>query len=401
MEKINFTIANIDSLPSPQTGRSYVHDLGVNGLVLSITPKGTKSYLVYRKLKNKPLRVTLGRFPDMKIEQARREAKKVIARIAEGVNPIEEKRSQLACQISLQEVFDQYLALRAAQLSRNTKSNYKTVMTKYFDDWCDKPLSSITKDKVQARHSKISNASPSAANKAFRVLRALFNYANGQYEAADGSSLFPDNPVNRLNHLRIWNKESPRTSSLSRSETSIWLSCLRKLQGSEENFISTAADYLYFSLLHGLRRREASNLRLSDINLVDRQFVVKETKNGRELTLPITEWAAPLIERRFNRGDSEYLFPGPDLLKPINDPRRVIASLRRESTIHFTIHDLRRTFITVAESLDISIYALKKLVNHSTGWDITADYVVWDIDRLRKPLHKIQASILGEESRFD
>ena len=159
--------------------------------------------------------------------------------------------------------------------------------------------------------------------------------------------------------------------------------------------------YLYFSLLHGLRRREASNLRLSDINLVDRQFVVKETKNGRELTLPITEWAAPLIERRFNRGDSEYLFPGPDLLKPINDPRRVIASLRTESTIHFTIHDLRRTFITVAESLDISIYALKKLVNHSTGWDITADYVVWDIDRLRKPLHKIQASILGEESRFD
>ena len=37
--------------------------------------------------------------------------------------------------------------------------------------------------------------------------------------------------------------------------------------------------------------------------------------------------------------------------------------------VKFTLHDLRRTFITVAESLDIPHYALKRLLNHRGGGD--------------------------------
>ena len=40
-----------------------------------------------------------------------------------------------------------------------------------------------------------------------------------------------------------------------------------------------------------------------------------------------------------------------------------------------TLHDLRRTFITAAESLDISAYAVKRLVNHKMSWDVTAGYI--------------------------
>jgi len=39
---------------------------------------------------------------------------------------------------------------------------------------------------------------------------------------------------------------------------------------------------------------------------------------------------------------------------------KVIAA----SDISFTIHDLRYTFITIAESLDIPAYALKRLLDH-------------------------------------
>ncbi|KZY75422.1 hypothetical protein [Oleiphilus sp. HI0067] len=67
-----------------------------------------------------------------------------------------------------------------------------------------------------------------------------------------------------------------------------------------------------------------------------------------------------------------------------------------ETGIQFTYHDLRRTFTTVAESLDISQYALKSLVNHSTSGDITARYVIADVERLREPLEKIQAFMLDK-----
>ena len=67
--------------------------------------------------------------------------------------------------------------------------------------------------------------------------------------------------------------------------------------------------------------------------------------------------------------------------------------IRSNSGVHFTVHDLRRTFITIAESLDISAYAVKSLVNHSTGGDVTAGYIIMDVERLRAPMQKITDAI--------
>ena len=60
----------------------------------------------------------------------------------------------------------------------------------------------------------------------------------------------------------------------------------------------------------------------------------------------------------------------------------------------FTIHDLRRTFITIAESLDISAYAVKRLVNHKMTNDVTAGYIVSDVERLRNPMECIATNLL-------
>ena len=53
------------------------------------------------------------------------------------------------------------------------------------------------------------------------------------------------------------------------------------------------------------------------------------------------------------------------------------------------MHDLRRTYITVAESCDIPVYALKALVNHTMGTDVTAGYIIANAERLREPQQKV------------
>ena len=53
------------------------------------------------------------------------------------------------------------------------------------------------------------------------------------------------------------------------------------------------------------------------------------------------------------------------------------------------MHTLRRTFATTAERLDVSHYALKRLLNHSTSNDVTAGYIVIDVERLRTPVQRI------------
>ena len=72
-------------------------------------------------------------------------------------------------------------------------------------------------------------------------------------------------------------------------------------------------------------------------------------------------------------------------------PRTAIDRVINESGVHFTPHDLRRTFITVAESLDIPAYALKRLLNLTkTRMDITASYIISSTERLRQPMQPDQ-----------
>lgn len=59
-----------------------------------------------------------------------------------------------------------------------------------------------------------------------------------------------------------------------------------------------------------------------------------------------------------------------------------------------TLHDLHRTFITVSESLDITAYAVKRLVNHKMSGDMTAGYIIAGVARLRDPMQKITDRLL-------
>jgi hypothetical protein len=56
---------------------------------------------------------------------------------------------------------------------------------------------------------------------------------------------------------------------------------------------------------------------------------------------------------------------------------------------------LRRTFETLAESLDLSRYALKSLLNHKQDKrDVTAGYIILEAERLRDPMQKITDELL-------
>ena len=92
---------------SKATGKEYngLHSVGgVAGLLLQVTPTGAKSWVYRTYIAGKRRSIGLGGFPDVTLAQARDKARVVRDKIAEGIDPVEERQAKrrdlLAAQLS-------------------------------------------------------------------------------------------------------------------------------------------------------------------------------------------------------------------------------------------------------------------------------------------------------------
>ncbi len=389
------TKSYVDRLSTPETGQAFVRDIELKGFAVRITSSGAKSFILEKRIDGKVKRLTLGRYPELTVEQARKEAHKLLGHIAVGRNPAAEKKQEALQGTTLKQAFDDFVKTRK-NLKERTLYDYRRLMKVAFADWQEKAMTGISKDMVSKRHNKIGSERGEAyANLAMRFLRALFNFAIAQYEDGNGKSILHENPVMRLTQTRAWYRIDRRQTVIKPHQLSPWYEAVMSLKQDQISIQSAmVADYLLFLLFTGLRRQEAATLKWSNIDLDDRSFTLTDTKNREPLTLPLTDFIFDLLQSRKAATDSEYVFAGNGKAGYLIEPRRQVQKVTELSGVSFTLHDLRRTFITVAESIDISAYALKRLVNHKMTNDVTAGYIVSDVERLRKPMEQISIQLL-------
>lgn len=132
--------------------------------------------------------------------------------------------------------------------------------------------------------------------------------------------------------------------------------------------------------IRDLRQQEAATLTWEQIDLTAKTLTVLETKNSETHTLPLSDYLHHLLTQLY-QSRTNHVFPGTGAAGHIIEPRKQMAHVTKASGIAFTVHDLRRTFITIAESLDIPAYALKRLLNHKMTNDVTAGYIIADVER--------------------
>jgi integrase len=398
----NFTVKELDKLPTPKKGKQDIyHDNQVKGLSLKITGSGIKIFFVRKNLNNKKVYITIGHYPNTTIQQARNKARDNLNLLANGINPNAKAKESKLQAITLNQVLNDYITSRGTNLKATTKSGYLSVFKGYLSDWKNKELLNISRDMVEQKHRKITKQSPTRANTTMRLLRALFNYAMGEYETAKGEPIILHNPTQRLSHIKAWNKEQRRQIIIKPYELAKWWQSLHELPTHElnnkkPNQAETVRDFLIFVLFTGLRRREASNLKWADIDFIEKSFTITDTKNTQPHSLPLTDFLIDLLNERKANTSSLFIFESTTPDKPINDPKKQLAKVREISGIDFNIHDLRRTFITIAESLDIRDYILKRLMNHKDPRDVTAGYIISSVERLREPMNKITDYILEQ-----
>lgn len=386
-------------IETPDKGQRIYWCSELPGFGMRVTAGGAKTYVVQQRVNGKTVRVKIGRHGVFTPESARAEAKKLLGDTARGIDPNALKRTEKVQATTLGEVFTAYLKDR--QLRPRSVEIYSDAINRCLSDWRDMPISKITRDMVEKRLTEISEGdsntegSEALAGQCYRLMRSLVRFTNDKYEA-NGKSIINADPTRNLSKNRPWTKSVRRQSVIQSHQLKAWFNAVLLLDKNEMQ--QTMRDYLIVCLLTGLRKQEAAKLKWSNIDRQGKYLRIEstDTKNHQEHRLPLSDYIYSLLMRRLSEAElsSPYVFPGAKPGTHIVEVKRAIEKVTKASGVKFMLHDLRRTFITIAEAVDVQHYTLKRLVNHKTSGDVTGGYIVTEVERMRQPMQKITDFVL-------
>ncbi|MCP9481674.1 integrase family protein [Shimia sp. CNT1-13L.2] len=387
MSKMKLTKASIDALPHPDNGQKIHWDSEQPGFGVRVTP-GAKTYIAQNRVGGKTRRVKVASVGTLSVAEARKEAQKQLGQMATGIDVNKAKTEAKAKGITLKEAKTKFLD--KPKLGEKSRYDYGRVFITYFSDWNDKALKDITSQMFAKRFTKLQQENGQAtANKALRVFRSMWNYTRTVH-LVDGMPILPECPIFIVKAEGAYEEVSRREATVL-DALPAWFDCLENLDTAAHKPAGDAfKDYVALLLRTGLRASEAASMRWEDIDLDVGTFTVRNTKNGTDHTLPIVPQVAAIFERRREAQTEGFVFPANGRTGHLGQPRKYLDKHRKAMGLHWNLHDLRRSFATVATTAKIDGYTLKALLNHSRkSNDVTAGYVNLSAEDLREPMQKI------------
>ncbi len=383
--KINFTKSFINTLKLPNAGKRLIyHDSKIIGLQLRITSKGTKTFSLYRRVKNSsPVRVTIGQYPYISIEQARKHAATLNTLIERGENPALEKKLSRA-ELNFEQLFSEYIE-RHAKISKRTWqeniNHYKRYLAKVLGK---QKLSNIKRAAISSIHSDITKQGhPTGANRVLALLSSVYSWGIA-------AGLCDDNPARGIRR----NTEKSRSRFLQTDELPRFFHALAQ----ETN--QTIRDYVLISLLTGARQANVLSMRWEDVNLKAREWRIERTKNNEPQIITLTDEAINVLHARLPDSPTTFVFPGTGrkghLVEPKKGWQRILA---RANIKDLRMHDLRRTLGSWQAKTGASLSIIGKSLNHKSVQS-TAVYARLDLDPVRQSVEKA-ASAMFEAAGID
>ena len=364
----------------------------ITGFGVRVQPSGVKAFLVNyrtgdggRRAPNK--RVVIGRYGRISVEQARREAHKVLGEVASGGDPAGQ-RAQARAMPTLQQAFEDYMKANP-NLAPATVEIYRTDFRLRLASLRTRPLDSIARRDVEELFNRISEECGwSLTNRSVKLLRSIYRRFCIDIEGLR-------NPV------ELWMAGGGRYHPKRRRRISSPAEVLPCWRAGIEAEVPTPAarDALWFGLYTGMRIGEVLTLRWERVDMAKRLFRVDETKTGVPLELPITRQLAAILDRRRaqnGEGSDGWVFPSRiSRSGRVADLSHMYEAISRTGGEKFWFHGLRNCFITVAErDLLLPLSLTKRLVNHARPSDVTEGYAAdWTIEQLREPAQRIADTI--------
>lgn len=391
------TVRQIEALKPGSTAR----DPSLPGFFAEGLSDGRASFKVQAELRTsdgrKLVKRTLGRFPDVTLDDARTRATALLAEVRAGKDP-RTKAPAPATSWTVGRAFEAYIKNLAKRPgSELSQRDMQARLTRYLEDWRDVPLASLTREMCEARQAQIAAGIKAAkrqrgatgartANATIRDLSSVWSFAS------DYTPLPPANPCRKITLIG----EVRAHHEIPMNELPAWWAAVGELKSPLRRAMHR------LGLLSGLRPGnltaiERAWLRL-DANRID--FPAAEMKSRRPFTLPLSAPMVALVREALAAADmlepkgKRWLFPSRNADGEVTHMftvREKPAALK-----DCTGHALRHTYKTCARNARLAESQIAILMAHRLGGMAdTYGSLADQFDRLLEDQTTVSAYILG------
>jgi integrase len=376
--RLNFTKTELAKLPIPDSGYVVNYDTTVEGLVLLVYATAAKRFYVYKKVDGKPTRIRIGKFPDISVELARKEAQQILGAIAQGEKPIARSRRKEPT-IQLDDLLKRYIT-EYAQHHCTTWQETEKSFRRCFRSWLLREVSTITRADIQQHMNVLGEErGQHTANRAFDDLRAVISWGI-KYDHVTGI-----NPCVGV----IKFKTQSRERFIHPQEFSNFLTKLRESKNID------IRDYTYLSLFTGARQANVLAMRWDEIDFDLCLWRIPKTKNSKSHTIPLTVAAIAVLNERKERITEPWVFPSKtSAIGHLVEPKIGWRQLLKDAQIEdLRMHDLRRTLGSYMAMGNQSLHIIGKALGHQSHTS-TQIYARLAHDPIRQAMEKAQADMM-------
>jgi integrase len=247
--------------------------------------------------------------------------------------------------LTIDELFAHYYQYARAQCRthKNIAANYR----RYFGPVGNMLARDLSAQHVMHWHSEIGKRfGKVTANHCLRLLRTIYNYGI-RFNLYDGK-----NPATVIRQF----PEKSRERFVTREEMPKFLETMEKLP-------ARSRDFFFILLFTGARSGDVLSMRWEDINITEKVWIIRDSKNGDDLHIPLDARVLAALARCRRYSRNGWVFPSKKTVGHMWLPRRDWNILRKGFP-DLRAHDLRRTLATWQLNTGTKLEVVGKTLGH-------------------------------------
>ena len=367
-----------------------------DGLYLQITDSGVKSWVLRFERNGRERMLGLGPAHTFTLKEARERARRARQLLADGVDPIDAKRTQRTVPIlTFRQAVEIYAKLHEQKWTSRRPQFLSSLRQHAFPILGDLPLAVIDTPAVLRVLEPIWISKTETANRVRQRIEAVLDWA-----IVSGHRPKGDNPARWKGHLAMILPTPGAIVKVQHHAALPWVEIgafMGELRGRE----GVAARALEFAILTAARTNEVIGARWSEIDFSAATWTIPadRMKADKEHRVPLSEPAIDLLRNLWTEAGHDLVFIGSQAARGLGD-RALAEALARTGRTDVTVHGFRSTFRDwAAEVSHYPNHVVEMALAHAIPSAVERAYRRGDLFEKRRALMEDWAAFCGGVAR--